>query len=162
MIPFAICRLQRFSIPHTRNWKSTKCQKISKAIYDVLDSPKKRTKLTIETNSVCIFLREREEIFFTYVFRALLTFRTNNILTGLYGSLYRFGWLCIWLLCPSCPLWGSDRYQYQSCIVNWFVLDHRKLKQQMASPESESATSESADLNSAASLLFSSVIIQSR
>ena len=32
----------------------------------------------------------------------------------------------------------------------------------MASPESESATSESADLNSAASLLFSSVIIQSR
>ena len=42
-----------------------------------------------------------------------------------------------------------------------FEQDLRKLKQQMASPESESA-SENADLNSTASLLFSNVIIQSR
>ena len=43
-----------------------------------------------------------------------------------------------------------------------FEQDLRKLKQQMASPESESASSENADLNSTASLLFSNVIIQSR
>lgn len=42
-----------------------------------------------------------------------------------------------------------------------FEQDLRKLKQQMASPESESAV-ENTDLNSTASLLFSNVIIQSR
>ena len=43
-----------------------------------------------------------------------------------------------------------------------FEQDLRKLKHQLASPESESTQVENADVNSTASLLFSNVIIQSR
>ena len=65
------------------------------------------------------------------------------------------------LLSPSNRSTMKQQQRQTSQRAQDFEQDLRKLKQQMASPESESA-SENADLNSTASLLFSNVIIQSR
>ena len=66
------------------------------------------------------------------------------------------------LLSPSNRSTMKQQQRQTSQRAQDFEQDLRKLKQQMASPESESASSENADLNSTASLLFSNVIIQSR
>jgi len=76
-------------------------------------------------------------------------------------ALHQYLGLGVELLSPSNRSTMKQQQRQTSQRAQDFEQDLRKLKQQMASPESESA-SENADLNSTASLLFSNVIIQSR
>merc|ERR1719193_644449 len=76
-------------------------------------------------------------------------------------ALHQYLGLGVELLSPSNRSTIKQQARQTSQRAQDFEQDLRKLKQQMASPESESAT-ENADVNSTASLLFSNVIIQSR
>ena len=73
------------------------------------------------------------------------------------STFFQYLGLGVELLSPS----NRSTMKQQQRQTSQRAQDFEQLKQQMASPESESA-SENADVNSTDSLLFSNVIIQSR